>query len=124
MTTVAAIAAEAFTAVAAELTDVIKTFTLTRTTQGAYNTSTGAYAVTTATDTGRAVFDFAATQSTFSDLFPAYVVGPSDKMLYLEGLTTLVPKENDTLAVAGLTLTIMAAVNLMESGGMYAVVAR
>ena len=116
MTTVAEIAAEAFTAVAAELTDVIKTCSITRTTQGAYNPTTGTYATTTATATGRAVFD---TSNKIEDVLPGYVAGPAELIVYFEGLS-FAPVENDTATIAGLTYTVKAVGDIAGAGSFYA----
>lgn len=120
MTTIAAIAAEAFTAVSAELTDVIKSCTVTRTTQGEYDADAGEYETTTSSQTGRALID----QSTpISDIFPAYVVGPKDTMIWLEGLATA-PLENDTVTIGGTTRIITAVGDVVGAGGLFSVVAR
>lgn len=120
MTTVALIAAEAFTDVAAELTDVIKSCTLTKTTLGAYNATTGAHATTTSSVTGRAV---AGTERAIQDIFPAYVVGPRDVLFYLEGLSSP-PAENDTLTVNSVDYTITQVGDIVNASTFFAVVAR
>lgn len=119
MTTVSAIATAAFNGVASAITDVIKTCTVTKTTQGAYNATTGAYAVTTTAITGRAV---AGTQDAIPDLFPAWVVGPKDELFYLEGLSSA-PAENDTLTIGAKVRTIKAVGDMVGSGSFYAVIA-
>lgn len=121
---VADIAASAFNSVVLKLSGVIKDATLTRVTQGEYDATTGAYAVTSATDTGRVVFDFAATQQAFSNIFPAYTPGRNDKMAYFEGLTTLEPVENDTITIGAEEYTVLASVDVAEGGGLYAVAVR
>jgi hypothetical protein len=124
-TTVAAIAAEAFTGVAAEVSGVIKTCTLTRTTPGEYDPATGTDgAGTTATDTGRAVFDFSTDQRKLSDMFPAFTIGPADKLAYVEGLTTMAPKEADALDIGGDDYAVLAVIDVVEAGGLYAVLVR
>lgn len=114
--TVADIAAEAFTAVAAELPDVIKTCTITRTTQGVYDAVAGAYATTVATATGRAVFD---TASKIDDALPGYVAGPSELLVYFEGLS-FAPQENDTAVVDSITYTVKAIGDIAGAGSFYA----
>lgn len=119
MTTVADIAAEAFGAVALEITDAIHSATLTRTTQGAYTASTGAYAVTTASQTGRAVSD---QSRPIADVFPHYVVGPADELFLLEGFTSCV--ENDALSVAGRSMIVRQVLDIANAGSLFYVVAR
>ena len=119
-TTVTAIASAAFTAVNAAITDAIKACTVTKTALGAYNSATGAHATTTSNDTGRAV---AGTQTAIQDTFPAYVVGPTDVLFYLEGLSAA-PAENDTLTIGGVDRTITAVGDIAGAGTFYAVVAR
>ncbi|MDH3579973.1 MAG: hypothetical protein OEM91_05025 [Hyphomicrobiales bacterium] len=119
VTTVAAIAAEAFTDVAAEL-DVIKACTVTAVTQGAYNPVTHTYAETTTVETGRAVMDQA---KPIKDVFPDYVVGPGDTLFWLEGLTTA-PKENNTLTIGGVPRKITQVGDVAGAGTFFSVVAR
>ena len=123
-TTVAAIADAAFDAVAAKITGVIKTCTVTSTTQGAYNTSTGTYSTTTSTQTGRALF--AGVQDNgkpITDIFPDYVAGPADELILLEGLTAA-PEENDTVTIGSTTRTIMKVNNIVGAGTLFYVMAR
>ncbi|MEB3419908.1 hypothetical protein ACFSDD_11050 [Salipiger marinus] len=119
MTTVAEISREAFDAVAAEIPDAIHAATLTRTTQGAYDVATGTYATTTATQTGRAVVD---TVRPVADVFPAYVVGPGDELILLEGFTSA--KENDSLTFAGRTRIVRQAQDIVAAGALFYVIAR
>lgn len=119
MTTVADIAADAFDAVTLEIIDAIHSATLTRTTLGAYTASTGAYAVTTASQTGRAVSD---QSKPITDVFPDFVVGPADELFILEGFTSCI--ENDALAVAGRTLAVRQVLNIVNAGSLFYVVAR
>ena len=93
--------------------------TLTRTTQGAYNPATGAYAVTPHTLSGYAVV---ASDTPVSDAFPDYVAGPADEMVLLniEGAV----RENDTLAFSGRTFTIRRAKDLTGAAFLWHVVAR
>lgn len=126
-TTVAAIALEAFTAVAEELSDVIQTCTLTKVTQGAYNAATGAYSETTATYTGQALIATGGTveggvASTIKDIFPAYVAGPADVVMFLRGLSAA-PKENDKITVASVARTIKATGDIIGVGSFYVVIA-
>lgn len=119
MTTVAQIAARALNGVAARITDAVHAATVTRATRGAYNTTTGAYAVTTASQTGRAVF---ATETPIIDVFPEYVIGPGDQLILLEGMAGL--KETDALVIGSVTRTIRAVQNIAGAGSVYYVVAR
>ena len=126
-TTVAAIAAEAFTAVAAELPDVIKACTLTHVTQGTYNATTGSYGETTTTATGRALITTGSSSegvgsATIKDMFPNYVAGPADLVIFLEGLS-MAPQENDTLTIGGVVRTIKAAGDIVGAASFYVVIA-
>lgn len=116
-TTVAAIADAAFDAVAAKITGVINSCTLTRTTQGAYNPTTGTYATTTSTDAGRALFD---TSTKIDDALPGYVAGPTERLVWIEGLDTLSPKENDTIAIGGVNYTVKATGDIVGAGSFFA----
>lgn len=117
MPTIAEIANAAYTAVGTAIPGVIKSATLTRTIQGEYDAEAGAYATTTQTATGRAVFDVS---KPISDLFPDYVVGPTDKLVYLEGLS-LAPKEGDALSAGG-DFKVRAVADIALAGGLYAAV--
>lgn len=125
-TTVAAIAAEAFTAVAAELPDVIKACTLTHVAKGSYNPTTDAYGQTTTTATGRSLnatgSSVESVSSTIKDHFPAYVAGPADVVLFLEGLS-MAPKENDTVTIGAVVRTIKAVGDIVGAGSFYVVIA-
>lgn len=120
MTTVTAIADAAFDAVNSAITDVIKTCTVTKTTQGAYSATTGAHSTTTSQEAGRAVRD---ESRPIADIFPAYEAGPTDKLYYLEGLTAA-PAENDTLTIGGSDMTITQVGDVAGAGTFFAVVAR
>lgn len=120
MTTVAAIAAEAFDAVEDEFSDVIQACTLTRTAQGAYDPATGEYDTTATQATGRALV---ATETPITDVFPDYVAGPGDVLIYLEGLS-IDPAENDSLLVGSTTRTVTKAGDIVGVGTFFAVVAR
>lgn len=119
MTTVAAIARDAFNAVAAQITDAILDVTVTRITQGAYNVTTGAYAETTSTQTGRAVLD---TVKPVQDLFPAYVRGPKDQLFLIEGITTL--REGDELTIGATTYAVAAVQDIVGAGSLFYAIAQ
>lgn len=126
-TTVAGIAAEAFTAVAAEVSGVVQPCTLTKVTQGAYNAATGQYSETTTTATGRAVIATGGSVeggivSTIKDMFPAYVAGPADVVMFLIELSAA-PKENDKITFGGVARTIKAAGDIVGAGALYVVIA-
>jgi hypothetical protein len=97
------------------------TGTLTRSTQGAYSTTLGTYTLTTSTDTCR-VID--ATSNPRPDLFPNYVMGPTDRLLILEGLDSLAAQENDTIAYNSLTKTITQAADIVGVADLFMVIAR
>lgn len=117
MLTVADIAAQAFTAVGQKISGVIKSCTLTRTVQGAYNPATGQHDTTTQTDTGRLLFD---TSTAIEDALQGYVAGPGEELVWIEGLDALKPKENDRLTVGGETYTVRRVGDLVGAGSFYA----
>ena len=117
-TTIAAIAKEAFDAVAAEVTDAIKSATVRRVTLGAYNVSTGSYAETNSDTACRAVLD---TIKPVEDVFPNYTAGPKDQLWLIEGATSV--EENDQFIVGGSTYEVMKVQDLLGAGALfYAVV--
>jgi|GEM_PF-2068066 len=117
MTTVAAIAKEAFDSVSAEFTDgIIKACTLTRVTQGAYNPATGEYETTETTYTGRALFD---TSTPIEDILQGYVAGPGELLVYLEGLS-VVPEENDPIVIGGTDYTVKHVGDVVGAGTFFA----
>ena len=120
MTTVAEIAAEAFTDVDLELTDVIKACTVETIVQGAYNPATGLYAETPTSFTGRSIMDQA---SPIKDVFPEYVAGPGDTLFWLEGLSQS-PKELDKLTIGGLDREIKQVGDVAGASTFFSVVAR
>lgn len=119
--TVASIAKTAMDAVDAQITGVIHDATLTRESEGIYDPDAGTYTPSTEEDTGRAVF---ASTDAAADIFPEYVIGPSDELIYLEGFTALSPQETDKVTAGGRTLTIMRSRDLLNAGGLYAVMAQ
>lgn len=119
MTTVAQIALAAFDGVAAAITDAVHAATLARDARGAYNTTTGAHAITTTTQTGRAVF---ANETPIGDVFPDYEIGPDDQLFVLQGFTAA--READRLTVGGVTRTVMRAQDIAGAGSVFYVVAR
>src|SRR5690606_38104627 len=114
------IAKEAFDAVAEEMPDVIQAASLTRTTQGAYDPVSGTYPETTETFTGRALF---ADEKALADAFPAYVIGPSDRMVYVEGLTAT-PKETDAMTIGGQSVTAMRVGDIVGVGSFFSLIVR
>lgn len=119
--TVASIAKEAFDAVAVDISGVIHTATLTRILSGTYDPATGTPTPGAAQDAGRGLF---ASVDAARDIFPELIVGPADELIYLEGITTLAPKETDKLVMNNRTLAVLASRDLLGSGGLYAVLAR
>ena len=116
---VADIAAMALNAVSPVITDAVHSATVTRTYNGAYDVTNGVYQTITVAQTGRVVFS---STSPGRDMFPGYVVGPSDEVLMLEGFTDIA--ENDVIMAAGRTLTIMAAQDIGGAGTLFNVAAR
>lgn len=119
MTTVAAIAAKAMTAVAAKITDAVQTAVAKRSVQGAYNVTTGAYATAEVEQTGRAVIDGL---RPMASVFPAYVAGPGDELILMEGFVGVA--ENDTLTINGIARTIRAVQDITGAGTLFYVIAR
>lgn len=101
------------------ISDAVHTATLTRETQGAYDTATGVFAVTTAVQAGRATV---ASSAPIEDMFPSYIVGPGDQLILLEGFTACA--ENDILAFAGLTLKVRRVQDIAAAGTLFYCVAR
>ena len=120
MVTVAEIAAKAFDAVAAKITDAIQAATLNWETQGAYDYDTGTYTTVAQSDSGRVVED---STKPVADVFDGYIVGPAEVLVLMEGFTT-VPKENWTLTYAGKTRTIMKVQDIVAANSLFYVVAR
>jgi hypothetical protein len=125
-TTVAAIALEVFTALAEELPDVVKTCTLTKTVQGAYNATTGTYSTTTSTAGGQAIITTGGSvegvNSTIRDNHPDYVRGPTDVVMILRGLS-LAPQKNDTITIGSAVWIVTLALDVVGVGELYIVVA-
>ena len=119
MTTVGQIAATAFDAVAAQITDAIKAATLTYITRGAYDYATGLYAETETTVSGRSIVD--RTQPV-RDIFPDYVVGPNENLFLLEGFP-VVPRENYILTIGGVRNSVKRVQDILGTGALQYVVA-
>lgn len=120
MKTVAQIAKQAFDKVAAKISGAIHSAVITYQTQGAYDPVAGEYPVVDVTLTGRAVQD---SVKPIADIFPAYVAGPSDALVLLEGFSTL-PQENWKLSFAGKVRTIRQVQDIVAAGSLFYVVAR
>lgn len=108
---------EAFDGVAAELSGVIKSVTITRNSPTGYNATTGQPTVAPpVTQTGRAVIE---NESTIRNVFPGYVVVGTERLVLLEGLSWA-PQEGDVAAVEGLTSRkVVAVLDLLGSGTGY-----
>lgn len=120
MVTIAEIAAEAFDAVAAEISDAILTGELFENVQGPYDEATASHPVTAASrGTFRAILE---TQKPVRDVFPDYVAGPSEALFFLEGLSN-VPKEGWLMRINGNDRTILRAQDILLSGSIAYVVA-
>jgi len=119
---VADIALKAFNGVAAKISGVIKTCTITRdSVVGTYNPATGSWASgPNAVDmTGQLV---ETTAKAVEDVFPELVIGPSDKVFIIRGLSEA-PIETDTLTIGAASLVIKAVGDVVGSGDLYFVVA-
>ena len=119
MTTIAQIAAEALDGVSLDITDAVPAATLTRTTNGAYDADNDVYSTTAETWTGRAVF---CDMTAAGDIFPAYVVGPSDELLFLEGFTSVL--KNDVLTIGARDFTVMEVQDIGGAGSIFYAVAQ
>lgn len=107
MTTTATIAASAFTAVAAAITDVVHSATLSYQTKEArgYDHKSGKFFSQPTTISGRVVFD---TIKPAADIFPDYTRSPKDELALLEGFTEAA-QEGWTLTANGKTYTVKRA---------------
>lgn len=120
MVTVAEIAKEAFDGVAVSIEGVVKAATMEYDTQGAYNAATGTYALTpTSGGAGRAIVG---TAKAVKSSFPAYVAGPNDILLYLEGFTSS-PSINWRVSIDGVVRVIKHIGDVVGAGGFFEVVA-
>jgi len=108
---------KAYDGVSAKLEGVIKPVTITRTTVGSFNPTTGVRTpASTTTQTGRAVVE---NEQAIRNVFPAYVVTGTERLVLLEGLQWA-PQEGDTVAVEGLTTRKIGAVlDLLAAGKGY-----
>lgn len=116
---VADIAKLAFDGVAGAITDVIGSATLTFETQGAYNASTRTYATTTTVLTGRA---YIGTAAAIASSFPAFVAGPDDTLMGLEGFSQ-VPDIGVQVTFNSVTREIKAVGDIAGAGGFTEVIA-
>lgn len=121
MLTVANIAKRAFDGVAGKVTDVIHEGTLKRVIPGEYDPNTGMVEDETVTDSCRAIFD---NQQPLQDLFPDFVPGASDELVYLEGLTEMQPREGDSLETAGRTFAVIRTSDILRAQGLYSMIVR
>jgi hypothetical protein len=121
MLSVGDIMKEAFDGVAAELSGVIKTATVTRHTPTGYDPATGQNTFSPpVTQTGRAVIE---NESTIKNVFPGYVAVGTERLVLLEGLSWA-PQEGDQVAVESLWSgrKCTAVLDLLGAGGAYRVV--
>jgi hypothetical protein len=119
MLTVGEINKMALDAVQSVITDAVHFASLSEDTQGAYDVVTGEYAVTTVTAVGRAVVD---TVKPVGDIFPAYVVGPADELVWLEGF--IAARENMRLTFGGGVRHVTQVQDVLGAGSAFYVVAR
>lgn len=119
-TTLKLISKKAFDKLAAKLTGVVFTGTLTKQTKGAYNRTTGSYdAPTDATHSCRVLV----AETPTNGLLGTYTVSEKEKVLIVEGLT-VVPVENDKLDFNGDTKTVTFVDDILDAGEFFQVVAR
>ncbi len=109
------IAEIAFDAVDGAIPDAIHAVTLGWVTKGAYNFTTGAYAETAVTDTGRVTFTNARPSP---DPFPDYTRGASEEYALLEGLTTA-PQESYTLTVGSDVWHVTRVQDIAAAGSLF-----
>lgn len=117
---VADIAKEAFDGVAAELDGVIQAASLIRTIRGAYDPTSGTFTETAQQWSGRALI---ADERALADIFPAYVIGPSDRLVYLEGFTES-PKETDKVTIGSKAYQVTKTADIVGAGSFFTVVLR
>lgn len=116
---VAKIAKLAFDGVAGAITGVIGPATLTFVTQGTYNQATRAYPNTPTELTGRA---YIGTAAAIASSFPAFVAGPDDTLMGLEGFSS-VPDVGWTVTFKGITREIKEIGDIAGAGGFTEVIA-
>ncbi|MBL4700115.1 MAG: hypothetical protein JKX85_02560 [Phycisphaeraceae bacterium] len=120
--TVAQIAKKAFDAVAKAIPDSIHECMLEREGEaGEYDAVSGEYSTSEPEIwTGRALVS---TGTAIRDTFPDYVAGPTDVLIYLEGLS-IAPLENDRVTIKSKTRLIVYTGDIVEAGTFFAMVAR
>lgn len=117
--TIAAIAAKAFTAARSAVSDAVQDGTLTQINRGVYDAVAGTHAEIRSTQTGQVVFQGSAP---IPDLFPDYVIGPTERLLMLQGFTGV--KEADLIAVGDKIRIIRAVMDIGGAGTLFNVIAR
>jgi hypothetical protein len=117
--TVGSINKLALDAVQAVIVDAVHAASMSEDTQGAYDVVTGQYAVTTVTAVGRAVVD---TVKPVADIFPDYVAGPADELVWLEGF--IAARENMRLAFGGWVRHVTQVQDVLGAGSAFYVIAR
>ena len=121
MTTVTEIARKSFDSAAAKFSDVIKDGAIIRTVRsGEYDPATGAYPETTQEWPCRVLF---ADEKAMADTFPAYVIGPSDRMIYVEGLATA-PKETDNMIIGAQPVIVTRVGDIVGVGRFFSLIVR
>jgi hypothetical protein len=119
MVLVAEIADLALAKVGAKVTDAIITSTLFEPTQGAYSTVTGTYA---AGETNHGSMSMVVqTEKPIQDLFPDYIKGDGDQLVFLRG--DVAPEEGWELRGAK-TYTIRAVQDILGNGTIFNAVVR
>lgn len=121
MVDVASIAKEALDAVAAELTGVVHTVTLTHTDDNpVYDAATGIVTPgTPVTATGRAIDEAGSSIQILKTQFPWYVVTGVERVFFLEGLNRK-PVQGDTLTGPTVgTRKIVAVQDILGAGQAY-----
>jgi len=120
MTTLASINKTAFDAIAGAISGVIQTVVFSYETQSVYDPSTSTWGVTTTTITGRGVLD---TRKPIADLFPDYVAGPSEKLIWIEGITTP-PQEGWMVNFNGADYTVTRVLDVLDAHEAFYVVVK
>jgi|SRR5690625_2846215 len=119
MLRVADIAKLAYDGVAEKVAGVIHEGTLKRVMPGEYDPNTGKIEDETVTDLCRVIFD---NERPVEDLFPAYVPGPTDQLVYIEGLTEMQPQEGDTLEAVGKSFAVTKVSDILHAGEFYSAI--
>lgn len=117
---VADIAREAFEGVSDEIEGIIQPAVLQRAARGAHDPATGTRPQTIEQWPGRAL---KADEKALADIFPAYVIGPADSLVYLEGCA-MIPVETDSLMINGAPNEVVRVGDIVGAGEFFVLIVR